>query len=170
MATRCALSLCHVDQLLKLNFRAVKFIRDQANAALAVDKEDESSKDRPSNTAQLAATALRKILRGDNSTKTSVDITRGKTGIDPGEVDPLEGWSDGVILQKSNCCLLLKPQIVLRGDTPADSCIVAAAQAKLLSFNIMDSLNQDDPVSGKIMSRFVTHRGGSCITVNVVIL
>ncbi|KAF9569300.1 hypothetical protein CPC08DRAFT_812902 [Agrocybe pediades] len=140
--------------------RAVKFIRDQANAALTVEREDESSHDRPSNTAQLAATALRKILRGDNSTKISVDLAREKNGISPGEADPLEGWSEGVILQKSNCCLLLKPQIVLRGDTPADSCIVAAGQAKALSYNIMDSLNQDDPVSGKIMSRNYTSLSG----------
>jgi hypothetical protein len=116
-------------------------------------------KDRgPGHTAQMAATALRKtyaILKGDNSAKISVDLTSERDLQIPGKVDPLDGWAEGVSLLKSDCCLLLKPQIVLRGETPADSCVVAAAQAKLQSFNIMDNFNLDDPVSGKVMSRLV---------------
>jgi len=133
---------------------AVKFIRDQAKAALAVEKAEESSKERK--TTQIAASALRKILKGDNSTKISVDVIREKDAQPTGTTDPLDGWTDGVTLQKRHCCLLMKPQIVLRGDTPKDACIVAAAQAKLQSFAIMDVLNIDDPVSGKVMSRCVS--------------
>ena len=134
----------------------MKFIRDQANAALAVQKKEEHVKDRgPGHTAQMAATALRKtyaILRGDN-VKVSVDLTPEENSQVPRKIDPLDGWAEGVSLRKSDCCLLLKPQIVLRGETPADSCILAAAQAKLQSFAIMDVFNVDDPVSGKVMSR-----------------
>lgn len=137
----------------------MKFIRDQANAALAVQKEEQCAKDRgPGHTAQLAATALRKtyaILKGDNSTKISVDLAPERNSQVPGKIDPLHGWTEGVSLRKSDCCLLLKPQIVFRGESPADSCIVAAAQAKLQSFAIMDDFNLDDPVSGKVMSRLV---------------
>ena len=137
----------------------MKFIRDQANAALAVQKEEERVKDRgPGHTAQMAATALRKtyaILTGDTSAKVSVDLAPERNSEVPGKIDPLDGWAEGVSLRKSDCCLLLKPQIVLRGETPADSCIVAAAQAKLQSFAIMDDFNLDDPVSGKVMSRSV---------------
>ncbi|KAF8812536.1 hypothetical protein BYT27DRAFT_7182979 [Phlegmacium glaucopus] len=144
--------------------RAVKFIRDQANAALAVQKEEERVKERgPGNTAQMAATALRKtyaILKGDNSTKISVDLAPERSAQVPGKIEPLDGWAEGVSLQKSDCCLLLKPQIVLRGETPADSCIVAAAQAKLQSFAIMDDFNLDDPVNGKVMSRNYTSISG----------
>ena len=135
---------------------AVKFIRDQANATLAVQKEEEHVKDRVGHTAQMAATALRKtyaILKGDTSAKISVDLTPERNTEVPGEIDPLDGWAEGVSLRKSDCCLLLKAQIVLRGETPADSCVVAAAQAKLQSFNIMDDFNLDDPISGKVMSR-----------------
>ena len=136
----------------------MKFIRDQANAALAVQKEEEHVKDRASgHTAQMAAAALRKtyaILKGDNSAKISVDLSERDPQI-PGKIDPLDGWAEGVSLNKSDCCLLLKPQIILRGETPADSCVVAAAQAKLQSFNIMDDFNSDDPVNGKVMSRLV---------------
>jgi len=136
----------------------VKFIRDQANAALAVQKEEERVKERgPGHTAQIAATALRKtyaILKGDN-TKISVDLVPERSSQVPEKIDPLDGWAEGVSLRKTDCCLLLKPQIVLRGESPADSCIVAAAQAKLQSFAIMDDFNLDDPVSGKVMSRLV---------------
>ena len=136
----------------------MKFIRDQANAALAVRKGEERVKDRAGHTAQMAATALRKtyaILKGDNSAKISVDLTPDRSPQVSRKIDPLDGWAEGVSLQKSDCCLLLKPQIILRGETPADSCIVAAAQAKLQSFNIMDDFNLDDPVNGKVMSRLV---------------
>ena len=143
-----------LDVILIHTSRAVKFIRDQANVAISNDKPGNSSKDRLSvNTAQLAASALRKMLKGDNNTKISLDISRDRSDQTPGKVEPLDGWAEGVSLRKSHCCLLLKPQIVLRGDTAADTCIVAAAQAKLQSFAIMDLLNLDDPISGKVMSR-----------------
>lgn len=136
----------------------MKFIRDQANATLAVQKEEERVKDRAGHTAHMAATALRKtyaILKGDVSAKISVDLAPERNAEVPGKIDPLDGWAEGVSLRKSDCCLLLKPQIVLRGETTADSCVVAAAQAKLQSYNIMDDFNLDDPISGKVMSRSV---------------
>ncbi|KAJ3512535.1 hypothetical protein NLJ89_g3461 [Agrocybe chaxingu] len=133
--------------------RAVKFIRDQANAAMILNSND-GDKDRVG-TAQIAASALRKILKGDNNTKTSVDVIREKQPDVSEKIDPLDGWAEGVSLLKSHCFLLLKPQIVLRGDTPTDALIVAAAQSKLQSFSIMDLANLEDPVSGKVMSRFV---------------
>lgn len=72
-------------------------------------------------------------------------------------VDPLSGWSNGVSLRKSHFGLLLKPQIVLRseGSGSTDSVLVlAAVQAKLQSFAIMDDANAEDPISGKVMSRY----------------
>ncbi|KAF8974465.1 golgi-body localization protein domain-containing protein [Flammula alnicola] len=141
--------------------RAVKFIRDQANAVLAVGKEEESLKDRgPSNTAQIAASALRKMLRGDSSAKISVDVAHESNSHLHVKVDPLDGWAEGVSLTKSHCCLLLRPQIILSGEAREDKCIVAAAQAKLQSFAIMDLLNLYDPVSGKVMSRNYTSLSG----------
>lgn len=97
------------------------------------------------------------MLKGENIVlKTTVDIIRNSSRPDPTlrKIDPLEGWAESVSLRKSNCCLLLKPQVVLRGEGPADTCIVAAAQAKLQSFAIMDPLNADDPINGNIMSRY----------------
>jgi hypothetical protein len=71
-----------------------------------------------------------------------------------GDIDPLDGWSDGVSLRKSHCCLLLKPQVVLRNRSELEeTCVISALQAKLQSFAIMDELNAEDPISGKVMSR-----------------
>ncbi|KAF9485263.1 hypothetical protein BDN70DRAFT_871269 [Pholiota conissans] len=141
--------------------RAVKFIRDQANAALSLDQDEASIKDRGTpNAAQMAASALRKVLKGDNSTKVPLEVIRELDSRVPNQVDPLSGWADGVSLLKSHCCILLKPQIILRGEAPADKCIVAAAQARLQSFAIMDLANLEDSISGKIMSRNYTSLSG----------
>lgn len=139
--------------------RAVKFIRDQANAALAMEDQniDDTEKVRdPGSAAQLAASALRKMLKMDYS-KSSVEIS---TEEHREVIDPLNGWSNGVSLRKSHCCLLLKPQIVMCGQEPKDTCVVAAVQAKLQSFAIMDNSNAGDPVSGKVMSRSYTSVSG----------
>jgi RNA pol II promoter Fmp27 protein domain len=131
----------------------VKFIRDQAGPSLATGVNH--SEEKPSaaaSGAQAAAHALRKILIGDQAPKSSVDIQDGGLFQPAGLVDPLNGWSDGISLQKSHFCLLLKPQIVLRSEESV--CVVAAVQAKLQSFNILDESNLDDPISGTIMSRY----------------
>jgi hypothetical protein len=131
--------------------RAVKFIKEQANAALPAVGSQGNEKDRGPSTTSLAASAFRKILKGDGNTKISIDVHRAADE----NPDPLDGWFEGVSLTKSHYCLLLKPQIVLRGETSAEACIVAAAQAKLQSFAIMDPANFDDPASGTVMSRYV---------------
>lgn len=108
----------------------------------------------PTNSAQAAALALRKILTGDGRPSTSVQVTEDHMPHNTDTVDPLNGWSDGVSLRKSHFCLLLKPQIVLRSEANVDSvCVLAAVQAKLQSFAIMDDSNVEDPISGKIMTR-----------------
>ena len=103
--------------------------------------------------AELAATTLRKILKNTDSPKPSVEVHRSKPDHTKGKIEPLDGWAEGVSLSKSHCCLLLKPQIIMRGSDRKDTVIVAAGQAKLQVFNIMDSLHIDDPISGKVMSR-----------------
>ncbi|KAI0939194.1 hypothetical protein AcV5_000680 [Taiwanofungus camphoratus] len=134
--------------------RAVKFIRDQAQAALAnVSEETESSRG-PVASAQAAAVAVRNFLIGDSGPSTNVETSPQQTLDNPGPLDPLDGWSEGVSLRKSHFYLLLKPQVVLRSESSTDSvCVLAAVQGKLQNFAIMDNSNMDDPVSGKIMSR-----------------
>jgi hypothetical protein len=144
--------LQHLDMTNLTYTSAVKFIRDQANAALSVEdqKSDDSEKVQDAGSAaQLAALALRKMLKLDYS-KSSVEVCSEERR---DAVDPLNGWLNGVSLRKGHCCLLLKPQIVMRGQEPKETCIVAAVQAKLQSFSIMDDANADDPISGKVMSR-----------------
>lgn len=137
--------------------RAVKFIRDQARAVLSTtDADDDGANERTSGvsgTAQIATTVLRKILKGDNSAKIPLEVIRASNALVSDKVDPMVGWTEGVSLTKSHCCLLLKPQIILRGEGPGDKLVVAAGQAKLQSFAIMDLLNLEDPISGKVMSR-----------------
>lgn len=138
--------------MLKPEIRSVKFIRDQANAVLAKQEADLDDKGKTS-PAQMAASALRKILKGD-STKASLDSSQDlNKEQSTTTIDPLEGWADNVSLKKSHCCLLLKAQIVMNGESIKDTVIIAAPQAKLQSFAIMDKSNLDDPISGKVMSR-----------------
>ncbi|KAL1747713.1 golgi-body localization protein domain-containing protein [Schizophyllum fasciatum] len=137
--------------------RAVKFILDQANTVLKDDVSERESSESAHNPAQMAALALKKIISGgDNRKSSSQDGPRDSQAVsfDMGDVNPLDGWPEGVSLHKSTVGLLLKPQIVLRaeGDTNAIA-IVAAVQAKMQTFSVMDDANAMDPISGKIMSR-----------------
>ncbi|KAH8113231.1 golgi-body localization protein domain-containing protein [Phellopilus nigrolimitatus] len=135
--------------------RAVKFIRDQANAyaRVSADTEEKDKKARNSTgaAAQAAAHALKKILIGSD------DESNSELGIDAADLSassPMDGWSEGVSLNKSHFCLLLKPQIVLRSEASKDSVLVlAAVQATLQSFDILDTANISDPVSGRVMTR-----------------
>ena len=69
-------------------------------------------------------------------------------------LNPLEGWNEGVSLDQSHFCVLLKPQIVLHSESSEDStCVVAAGVTKLKINNIMDNENASDPINGTIMSR-----------------
>lgn len=132
--------------------RAVKFIRDQAETVLSTGPPTDREKLKgPVNTAQTAATVLKRILNRDRN---DVSIEVADDVADDGAVNPLAGWDEGVVLQKRHFCLLLKPQIVLRSEGSTDSVsVLAAVQAKLQSFTIMDKSNLEDPVSGTIMTR-----------------
>ena len=106
--------------------------------------------------AQAAASALRRMLAGGRG-GTSLDI-RTNIVSDPADVKPLEGWDDGVVLRKRHFCLLLKPQIILRSECSPNVeaepvVILAAVQAKLQVYKIMDATNLEDPISGPIMHR-----------------
>lgn len=138
-----------------VSHRAVKFIRDQAATAMAtLQSEGDQDKHRgAAASAQAAAQAVRKILIGD-AFKTSLEVPTEPLGYSSDEAEPMKGWAEGVSLQKGHFCLLLKPQLVLKSETNAESvCVLAAVQGKLQTFNIMDNANVDDPVSGKVMSR-----------------
>ncbi|KAL4076077.1 golgi-body localization protein domain-containing protein [Scleroderma citrinum] len=138
--------------------RAVKFIRDQADALALQSNDQDLQKPKAANAAQVAASALRRILtreRGSASLDISTEISPVHIG-----VNPLDGWDDGIILRKSHFCLLLKPQIILRTAEPStevkeeSTVVLAAVQAKLQSFKIMDVSNLEDPISGTIMTRY----------------
>ncbi|KAF9226562.1 hypothetical protein BS17DRAFT_728145 [Gyrodon lividus] len=138
--------------------RAVKFIRDQAEAmALQIISEGTEKSKVSAGAAQAAASALRRILTRERGSA-SLDIQANVTS-DPDIIDPLDGWEEGIVLQKRHFCLLLKPQIILRSADPSSDpgvesfIILAAAHAKLQAFNIMDAANLEDPISGSIMNR-----------------
>ncbi|KAG0709732.1 golgi-body localization protein domain-containing protein [Suillus ampliporus] len=130
--------------------RAAKFIRDQAEAVLSTGPPT-NPKD-PANAAQTAATVLKRILNRDRN-DVSIDVADDVADEDSA-VNPLVGWDEGVALQKRHFCLLLKPQIVLRSEgSPDFVSVLAAVQARLQSFTIMDKSNLEDPISGTIMTR-----------------
>ncbi|KAF8556963.1 hypothetical protein OG21DRAFT_1435884 [Imleria badia] len=139
--------------------RAVKFIRDQAEAMVPqVAGHNNTEKSKASaGAAQTAASALRKMLSGGRGS-TSLDI-QTDASTDPADVKPLDGWEDGVVLRKRHFCFLLKPQIILQStdaspNVDAESVVIlAAVQAKLQVFKIMDASNLEDHISGHIMHR-----------------
>ncbi|KAF8845847.1 hypothetical protein BDN67DRAFT_961498 [Paxillus ammoniavirescens] len=138
--------------------RAVKFIRDQAEAMASQVISERAEKSKASGgAAQAAASALRRMLTRERDSA-SLDIQADVTS-DPANVDPLDGWEEGVVLRKRHFCLLLKPQIILRSADPSSDAtvesfvILAAVQARLQAFKIMDASNLEDPISGSIMSR-----------------
>ncbi|KAG8218593.1 hypothetical protein J3R82DRAFT_4234 [Butyriboletus roseoflavus] len=138
--------------------RAVKFIRDQAEAMVRQVAGHSTEKSKASaGAAQAAASAFRRMLAGGRG-NTSLDI-QTDVASDPADVKPLEGWEEGVVLRKRHFCLLLKPQIILQSadsspDIDTESVVIlAAVQAKLQVFKIMDASNLEDPISGHIMHR-----------------
>lgn len=136
----------------------MKFIRDQAQAALAeVHREHHETHKGPAAGAQAAASAVKKFLVGEGgSPAPTVEFVPQTVSKLPSSVDPLQGWAEGVSARKGHFCLLLKPQIVLRSNDDDESvCILAAVQGKLKTFSIMDNANEHDPVSGKVMNRSV---------------
>ncbi|KAH8105900.1 golgi-body localization protein domain-containing protein [Cristinia sonorae] len=135
--------------------RAVKFIRDQAQAAVEILEAAEEKHTSEKHTsvasgAQAAALAVRKMFF-DKGSETTVESTDEPLQM---ATDPMSGWEEGVSLRKSHFCLLLKPQIVLRSETSAENVLIlAAVHGKLQTYGIMDIVNADDPVSGKVMTR-----------------
>lgn len=152
MATRysvCKLPCSVADFVL---FSAVKFIKDQAAASIAAVESVEPDKpQQPVNSAQAAATALRRMIYGDSNAPNPVP--EQQLPLATVDFDPLDGWSEGVSLRKSHFVLLLKPQIVLRRDEESSVCILAAVRAKLSTYDITDDSNFEDPISGKVMTR-----------------
>ncbi|KAF8663414.1 hypothetical protein AX16_000986 [Volvariella volvacea WC 439] len=132
--------------------RAVKFIRDQADMLPNLTTLERSTQG-PKEAADIATSTFRRMFKGEFGRGSNEVQVESKPLPLVDRVDPLHGWSEGVALRKAHCCLLLKPQVVLRAESESSVCIVAAMQSKLQTYAIMDSANASDPVSGKIMSR-----------------
>ncbi len=153
---------------------AVKFIRDQALTAIHNFEHENIEPDKhrghATGVAQTATQAVRKILGGgDGGPSTSVESSSEPLFHTPDNRDPLKGWSKGVSLRKGHFCLLLKPQLILRSETSTESvCVLTAVQGNLQTYHIMDDVNADDPVSGKIMNRYVFMPVNSAGALNVV--
>ncbi len=132
----------------------MKFIRDQAQAALAEFQRETEKHAGPTASAHTAAAKLKTFLTGDSNVPAPVAFTPQTVSKLAPTVDPLYGWAEGVSARKGHFCLLLKPQIVLRSNDDQESvCVLAAVQGKLKTFAIMDDANVNDPISGKVMNR-----------------
>jgi len=71
--------------------------------------------------------------------------------------DPLHGWGEEAALSRSHYGIVIKPQVVMQSNKFVDAClIVAASDVSLQNFHILDVHNQDDPITGHIMSRYET--------------
>ena len=132
----------------------MKFIRDQAQAALNEFQHETEKHAGPAASAHAAAARLKTFLTGENNVHAPVEFAPQTVSKLAPTVDPLYGWAEGVSARKGHFCLLLKPQIVLRSNDDQESvCVLAAVQGKLKTFAIMDNANVNDPISGKVMNR-----------------
>ena len=139
--------------------RAVKFIRDQAVTKPTKPTPRKSVDVQPPQTKGIAqAMQMLRQSFGSRDTAGGLENILADAYTDaprPG-LNPLEGWNEGVSLDQSHFCVLLKPQIVLHSESSEDStCVVAAGVTKFKVNNIMDNENADDPINGTIMSRWV---------------
>jgi RNA pol II promoter Fmp27 protein domain len=159
LATRYFHKLMLLTFLTNICIRAVKFIRDQEllrdQSFFGADSTDVPKG--AAGVAQAAVQALRKSLNRDYEPEGIADILDDPVEDSPPfDLEPLEGWSHGVSLKRSHFCVLLKPQIVLHSESSVEStCVLTAGLAKLHVNGIMDDSNMDDPICGKIMSRYV---------------
>lgn len=113
--------------------------------------KDRRYRNAPGAAAQATVLALKKILTGNESE--NIVVSNEEVEDTDETFDPMDGWSEGVSLNRSHFCLLLKPQVLL-SETLRDSVVVlTAVQAVLQSCAILDTVNADDPVSGRIMTR-----------------
>ncbi len=70
------------------------------------------------------------------------------------EMQPTDGISDDFTVEKSNVCLLLKPQIVLRSDIDDKSTIIVSAlRTRLQNYTVRDESCADDSVNATVLRR-----------------
>lgn len=70
------------------------------------------------------------------------------------EMRPTDGISDDFNVLKSNVCLLLKPQVVLRSDVDDKSTvIVTALRTRLQNYTVRDETCADDSVNAVVLRR-----------------
>jgi hypothetical protein len=162
MATRYVIRILP-EATTDMECSAVKFIRDQAEVLLASTEVEKKPSFGGILNAHHAANAFKRMLNPNPriSVLMANDKRDARQQAATSDMDPLDGWSDGVSLTKSHFCLLLKPQIVMQSDVSDSSvCVLAAVQATARAYAIMDDSNADDPVSGKIMTRSYTAISG----------
>ena len=141
--------------------RAVQYIRKQAETQFS-ESEDTNGNKKFRYTgagAQAAAQVLKRILTREERSKAESDADSLDEIINSNSIslfDPSSGWSSPeVIIDAAHSCLLLSPSIVLRGDGATNSTVVLVAnRASLQSYAIKDKSNADDPINGRIMSRY----------------
>ncbi|SPO27524.1 uncharacterized protein UTRI_10641 [Ustilago trichophora] len=77
----------------------------------------------------------------------------GEDGMDA-EMRPTDGISDDFNVVKSNVCLLLKPQVVLRSDVDDKSTvIVTALRTRLQNYTVQDETCAEDSVNAVVLRR-----------------
>lgn len=73
---------------------------------------------------------------------------------DDGDMQPTDGISDDFKVAKSNVCLLLKPQVVLKSDIDDNSTvIVTALRTRLHNFTVQDESCAEDSVNAIVLRR-----------------
>ncbi|KAJ9480159.1 Protein FMP27, mitochondrial [Pseudozyma hubeiensis] len=96
-------------------------------------------------------------MMGKNGySKTGMGSRPDETGTssDDGEFRPTDGISDDFNVAKSNVCLLLKPQVVLRSDIDDNSTvIVTALRARLQNYTVQDESCAEDSVNAIVLRR-----------------
>ncbi|KAG8900410.1 hypothetical protein FRB99_006058 [Tulasnella sp. 403] len=128
-----------------MSHRAIAFIQEQLQSGTKRRRSISRPKEPAQGAAARAATALRRILTSESSTEDD-DAAQARS-------DSLESLPR-IVQQKRHFCVLLKPQIALHCEEGHDSVVyIAAMEATLQSYMVVDLDHIDDSVNGYIMRR-----------------
>jgi hypothetical protein len=123
--------------------RGMKGLDGMVQETLDLLELDESEKSRNWDSDSKAQKGNSLLHREDSGKRASMDA-----------FDPHEGVSDDFEVRRSNVCVVLKPQIVLKSlISDSSTVIITAARARLHNYSVVDPRMEEDSVNERVLYR-----------------
>lgn len=143
--------------------RAIKYIRDLSKSPKEERPRNHRSKGSQHSKAQssehedgsnLLYGLLHDTMQYVMPESPNVDEWSPGSDSSAADEDPKDGISDEFSIRRTNVCVLLKPQIVLRSDIDEHSTvIITAIRARLQNYRVSDDTCPEDYVNSRVMYR-----------------